>query len=756
MNNVPTIHPKKESIVETKHLALSGMHCASCIRIIENALQNVPGVQSAHVNFTDKTASVLINTDTPLEKLIYAVKKAGYEAKILSEQNDEDLKNQQEKQYYQQLFCKTLFASLIGLSLLIMSMTGLIPSVDNATGRFWNFFLTLMTLAVLIYSGGHFFKGGWKAFRVHQANMDSLIALGTGVAWFYSLIVVLLPYQFPSLARHVYFEAAAVIIALVNLGALLEWRARQQTSSAIKRLIGLRPKIARVIRDNQEIDIPIEEVIVGDKIRIRPGEKIPVDGIVIEGHSTVDESMLTGEPIPIEKTIKDFVIGGALNKSGTFIFSASQIGKETVLAKIIDAVQQAQNSRPQLARLADSISAIFVPLVIIIAILTATLWFDFGPEPKIAYMLVTSMAVLIIACPCALGLAVPISVMVGIGKAAEYGILIRHGDALQQAGTLTTLVFDKTGTLTIGKPRVIGIYPEKSWDENTILSYAASLEIGSEHPLAEAILQAAKERNLKMLQAGQFQDIPGHGVTAIIDNQQISLGNRALLEKKQIFLTDGIQKIESLANEGQTPIFITVNNKIAGIIAVADALKPDSIAAITRLKKMDFKLIMLSGDHQITAKAIAKQVGIDEVMAEILPQNKAEIIATLQSQGEKVGMVGDGINDAPALAQADVGFAIGSGTDVAIETAGITLMRNSLHGITDAILISKQTVRNMKQNLLGAFIYNIFGIPIAAGILFPFTGILLNPMIAGIAMALSSVTVVTNANRLRLFNPIEK
>jgi P-type Cu+ transporter len=736
--------------VENKFLAISDMHCASCVRTLENALKNVPGVQSAHVNFAEKTAMVAVKSETANEDLIQAVANAGYKATILASQHDEDLMQQQENHYYHQLFNKTLFAAFVGAPLLLMSMLNVMPSVETAMGRLWNGILLLLTFAVLIYSGGHFFKSAYKAFRIHQANMDSLIALGTGVAWLYSLLVVLLPLQFPVLARHVYLEAAVVIIALVNFGALLEWRSRRHTSSAIKHLIGLRPKTARVVRDNQEIDIPIEDVIVGDKIRLRPGEKVPVDGVVLEGSSTIDESMLTGEAIPVEKTVADLVTGGTLNKSGTIIFKTSRVGKETALAKIIAAVSQAQNSRPPIARLADTISSIFVPLVMIVAVFTAMLWFNLGPVPKVAYMLVTSMAVLIIACPCALGLAVPISVMVAVGKAAEHGILIRNGDALQQAGKLTLLVFDKTGTITIGKPRVMGIYPAEDSDEPTLLAFAASLEAGSEHPLAEAILQAAKERGVELLQTKQFHAVSGQGISAIVNNQQVSLGNEAFMMKQQIAIDHWLAKVDLLAKQGQTPIFIAVKSKIVGIIAVADALKSDSIAAVTRLKQMGFKLVMLSGDHRRTAEAIAKQVGIDNVIAEVLPEHKANVIAKFQAQGEKVAMVGDGINDAPALAQADVGFAIGSGTDIAIESAAITLMRSSLQGVADAIVISRQAVRNMKQNLFGAFIYNFIGIPIAAGVLFPVIGILLNPMIAGMAMALSSVTVVSNANRLRL------
>ncbi|MDX2165270.1 MAG: copper-translocating P-type ATPase [Gammaproteobacteria bacterium] len=652
----------------------------------------------------------------------------------------------EENSYVRSLLHKTLFAGAIGIPLFVMAM------LNISTGHDTNLVIATLTLIILIYSGGHFFRGGWNALRIQQANMDTLIALGTGVAWLYSTSVVLFPNYFPPLARHMYFEAAAVIITLINLGALLELRARQNTSSAIKRLIGLQPKTARVIRNNQELDIPIETVQIGDMLRVRPGEKIPVDGILIEGYSSVDESMLTGEPLPVEKTVNSILTGATLNKSGTFIFKATKIGSDTVLAKIIGIVQQAQSSKPAIARLADQISAIFVPIVMIIAILTALIWFNFGPEPNVAYILVTAMSVLIIACPCALGLAVPISVMVGIGKAAEYGILIRHGDALQQASQLQILVLDKTGTVTTGKPSLAEIHPMKSWDEKALLQLAASVEVGSEHALAEAIVEAAKERNITLLPTNQFETLPGRGAIAVINNQKIYLGNQALMEQQHIALENIIQQAESFAQQGQTPIYLAVNQKIAGIITVSDKVKPDSAKAIAQLKKMGLKIILLSGDHKMTANFTAKQVGIQDVIAEVSPADKASVIARLQTGGKKVGMVGDGINDAPALARADVGFAIGSGTDVAIESASITLMRSSLQGIADAMLISKYTVRNMKQNLFGAFIYNVLGIPLAAGILFPLTGLLLNPMIAGLAMALSSVTVVMNANRLRFLN----
>lgn len=657
--------------------------------------------------------------------------------------------------YYSSLITKTIVAAIVGVPLFLLEVTNNIPALQTELGYWTNVAFGLATLVVLIYSGGHFFISGWKALRAHTANMDTLIALGTGIAWLYSMIAILFTSLLPPMAQHVYFEAAAIIIALVNLGAILELRARRHISQAIQRLIKLQPKTARLVRDKEEIETPIDRLQLDDLIRVRPGEQIPIDGILIEGSSYVDESMLTGEPLPSEKKMGDKVIGGTLNKSGSFIFKASHIGKETVLAQIIHMVQQAQNSKPALARLADKISSYFVPTVLIIAVMTALIWLNVGIQPRVAYMLVTSMAVLVIACPCALGLAVPISVAVGIGKAAEYGILIRHADALQQAGQLTTIVLDKTGTITQGQPQVTGVYPLHEFDRKTVLMFAASLEISSEHPLAEAIVMSARKEGITLQNTSHFQAISGQGVSGIVDNQQTWLGNHWLMQEQQIPINELTEQANQLAAFGQTPVFVAVNQKVIGIITIADPIKPDSKRAIQRLQKMGLKVAMITGDHQITANAIASQVGIDDIMAEVLPKDKAGKIIELQTNGETVGMVGDGINDAPALAQADVGFAIGTGTDIAIESAGMTLMRGSLQGVADAIIISQQTIRNMKQNLFGAFIYNIIGIPIAAGILFPFIGILLNPMIAGAAMALSSVTVVANANRLRFLKPME-
>ncbi|MCS5712797.1 heavy metal translocating P-type ATPase [Candidatus Berkiella aquae] len=739
----------------TYHLALTGMSCASCVSRIEKALLAIPDVQNAQVNLVNQSAAVSTIKNIPVDVLIKAIKHAGYGASVINNlEEEESTKALIEKSYYRHLTYKTIFAAIVGFPLLVMGMLDFMPSLITPVGRQINIGLCFLTFLTLVYSGGHFFIGAWKALRNHAANMDTLIALGTGVAWLYSLFAILFTKWLPPLAQHVYFEAAIIIIALVNLGALLELRARRHTSGAIKRLMSLQPKTARIIRINEEIDIPIEDLLIADLVRVRPGEQIPVDGIVVEGQSHVDESMLTGEALPKEKKMNDKVVGGTLNKSGSFIFKTTRVGKETTLAQIIQLVQHAQNSKPALARLADQVAGVFVPVVMIIAILTALIWFNVGAEPRVAYMLVTSMAVLVIACPCALGLAVPISVMVGVGKAAEQGILIRQADALQQAGQVTTIVLDKTGTITLGKPQVTGVYAVQKMDEQQILIMAASLEVGSEHPLAEAIINAAKDRGHSLLPVTNFQAISGYGVNGTIQEKLIWLGNAKLMDLQKIPIEGALKnQTEQLAALGQTPLYLAVDEQVIGMITIADPIKPDSKEAIIQLQKMGLKVIMLTGDHHGTAQSIAAAVNISDVLAEVLPQDKAKKIAELQAMKHIVGMVGDGINDAPALAQADVGFAIGTGTDIAIESAGIILMSGSLQGIVNAMLISRQTVGNMKQNLFGAFIYNIIGIPIAAGILYPFTGLLLNPMIAGAAMAFSSVTVVGNANRLRFFNP---
>lgn len=734
----------------SKRLYVSDISCAGCVETIEAALKSVPGVDEVQVNFADRTVNV--SGDVPADTLIQAISKSGYTASIM-EDNTESERENKDLAHYKKLLKKTVISGIISLVIVAVTMLGLLPDVASFRGQISWGIVSLLTLFVLTYAGGRFFTGALKSFKNHNANMDTLIAIGTGVAWVYSTFVVLFPDSVSEIARHVYFDTATLIITFINLGSALEMRARGKTSEAIKRLIGLQPKTARVLREGSEVDIPIEQVQMDDIVRVRPGEKIPVDGELTEGSSHVDESMLTGEPVPVTKKVGDEVVGGSVNKSGSFLFKATRIGKDTALSQIIDMVRKAQNTKPEIGRLADKVSAIFVPIVLIIAVLTMLAWFNFGPPPQLTYMLVTTMAVLIIACPCALGLATPISVMVGVGKAAEYGVLIRKGDALQKAGQLTIVVLDKTGTITEGKPVVTAIEPSEGWSENELLKIASSVETNSEHPLAEAVVEASKEKNIELISIESFEAVSGHGVRALYQQKTVLLGNRKLMNDNGVNLGSLIESSEKLSKLGQTVIFVSVNGEAVGLLGISDPIKTDSKEAIQRLQKSGIKVVMLTGDNRATAETVASLVGVDDFIAEVLPQDKAHEITKLQELGEKVAMVGDGINDAPALAGSDVGFAIGTGTDVAIESADITLMRGSLHGVADAITISKATLRNIKENLVGAFGYNSLAIPIAAGILFPFTGLLLNPIIAGAAMALSSVTVVTNANRLRWFKP---
>ncbi|MFT5506530.1 MAG: Cu+-exporting ATPase, partial [Gammaproteobacteria bacterium] len=599
-------------------LSISGMSCAGCVASVENAIKNVDGVLLVNVNFAEHTAT--IEGAASAETLMKAVRDAGYDAAQLTGAEDESEKEAAEMTHYRQLIKKAAFASVIGVPLFAFGMTGMLPDFGETSGRLFWLGIGLLTALVLIYSGGHFFTGAWKSARNHNANMDTLIALGTGTAWLYSMAIVVNPDLVPLMARHAYFEAAVIIIALINLGSALEMRARGKTSEAIKRLIGLQPKTARVIRDGIEQDIDIETVALDDTLRVRPGERIAVDGIIIDGHSSIDESMISGEPIPVQKAMGDEVVGGTINKMGSFLFQAKRIGKDTMLSQIIDMVRTAQSSKPAIGRLADRVSSIFVPSVLIISVLTFLAWMNFGSgDQVISLAIVTTMTVLIIACPCALGLATPISIMVGVGKAAEYGILIRNGDALQQSGKLDTIVLDKTGTVTEGRPSVTSIIALNDWSEDELLKWGASLELGSEHPLAEAIVNAAKDRNMSFLKVAQFTAIAGHGVEATIENRAVLLGNRKLMAHHNIDISALDTKAHELTLQAQTPIFMAVDNIAAGLISVSDAIKSDSMAAIQRMHDIGLKVVLLTGDNLETAKAVARQVGIDEVIADVLP-----------------------------------------------------------------------------------------------------------------------------------------
>ena len=733
------------------HLAIDGMRCASCVAAVEKALRAVDGVTAASVNFAARSAR--IDGQAAAAALITAVDSAGYHAVEIVDENDaSEEKEAAEHAHYRQLLKKSGFALAVAVPALAFGFPAMLGGGMPHVVMSWGSpVLAVLTLAVMAYSGPQFFIGAWKSLRNHQANMDTLIALGMGAAWGYSLVVTLAPQLFPAGTAEPFWDVIAVVIGLVVLGQALEMRARGRTSEAVKRLIGLKPKTARVVRDGEEIDIPLAAVRVGDTLRVRPGEKIAVDGVVVEGLSSVDESMLTGEPMPVEKSSGSEVTGGTLNKTGTFLYRATRVGRDTALSRIIDMVRQAQGAKPAIGRLADKVAAWFVPAVLIIAVTAFVIWFDFGPQPRLSHAMIAAVTVLVIACPCALGLATPMSVMVGVGKAAEHGILIRNGEALQQAGQLTTIVLDKTGTVTLGRPVVTGITPTADFSEDLLLHLAASLEVGSEHPLAAAIIEAAEQRSVEIARTDNFEAIAGLGVFGYVHHKLVRFGNQKLMRKHGIDCTPLKSAAGQAAARAETPMYVAVDGKLAGMIAVSDPLKPESAAAIAQLRALGLRVIMLTGDNAATAKAVAAQVGIDEVFAEVLPQHKDKKIEQLMAEGEKVGMVGDGINDAIALTRADVGFAIGTGTDVAIESADITLMSGSLASVPAAIAISRATMKNIRQNLFGAFIYNALGIPVAAGLLFPLFGLLLNPMIAGAAMALSSVTVVSNAGRLRFF-----
>lgn len=740
-------------------IGIQGMYCASCVAKVEKALKHTPGVLSASVDLAGEQAFVeYISEQVQIADLRSAIESTGYKATVTPTEEAVDTEALGREQEYQSLTRKWIFAAVIAVPVMIVGYPGWFPVLRDLSGGVVQLLWILsgaFTLPVLLYSGSHFFRGAWSAFKHHSADMNTLIAVGTAAAWLYSGVAVLFPGIFPEGTTEPFYDVVAVVIALVVLGQALELRAKGRTSEAIKKLMGLQAKTARVVRNNQEIDIPVEEVLVGDLVIVRPGEKIPVDGKLAEGSSAVDESMLTGESIPVEKKVGDEVIGSTINKTGTFKFRATKVGKDTALAQIVKMVQDAQGSKAPIAKLADQVSAYFVPAVMMIAVVAFVLWFDFGPQPALVYALVASVSVLIIACPCALGLATPISLMVGVGKGAENGILIRSGEALQTAQGLDTIVLDKTGTITKGKPELTDVVSltNPGWSQDELLKFAAAVEKGSEHPLGEAIVEGAKKKGLVIPGLEDFNAIPGHGVEGKVEGKAIILGNLKLMGDRKIELSDLDKEAERLAEEGKTPMFVAVNGQAAGIIAVADTVKEDSRGAIAALKTLGIEVVMLTGDNKRTADAIARQVGVDRVLAEVLPEDKAHNVHLLQVEGKKVAMVGDGINDAPALAQADVGLAIGTGTDVAIEASDITLITGSLKGVVTAIEISKATMSNIKQNLLGAFLYNTLGIPIAAGVLYPFFGVLLSPIIAGAAMAFSSVTVVTNANRLRRWRP---
>ncbi len=735
-------------------LKIEGMHCASCVSRVEKSLRALPGVVEAVINLNLEEARVTYVPEmVDTGQMKKAIQDVGYQMAEGVGDVAEDWEEQRWLNAYRKLKLKLIFAASFTIPILIISMLNILPFLNSLSREIRWLILFLLTTPVMMFAGSQFFTAAWKALRHFSADMNTLISVGTGSAYLYSTVTTFLPSLFPSSLQHVYYDTAAVIITLILFGRLLEARAKGRTSDAIKRLIGLQPKTARIIKNGKEEDIAIEDVKLGDRILVRPGERIPVDGIVQEGYSSVDESMITGESIPVEKNSGDKVIGATINKTGSFTFVASRVGKDTMLSQIVRLVQEAQGSKAPIQRLADIIAGYFVPVVILLAMITFIIWMVLGPFPQLTYALIAFISVLIIACPCALGLATPTSIMVGTGKGAELGILIKNAEALETAHKITAVLLDKTGTVSEGEPVVTDVVTFNGFSRDELLQLAASVEKASEHPLGEAIVKSAADCQIKLLATSDFRAMPGQGVSAMVANHQILVGNVKMLEENGIALDPIARLHEQYADEGKTPMYTVKNKQVAGIIAVADPIKTDSAEAVARLKKMGIKVFMITGDHPKTARNIAKQVGIEEFYAEVLPDQKAAYVKKMQDQGYVVAMVGDGINDAPALAQADVGIAIGTGTDIAMEASDITLISGNLSEVVVALELSRATMRNIKQNLFGSFFYNSMGIPVAAGILYPFFGILLSPMIAAAAMAASSVTVVSNALRLRRFKP---
>ena len=739
-------------------LPIQGMNCAACARRIETALGKTPGVRRANVNFATHRATIEYDAQqTSPEQLVGRIQDVGYKAILPSPSSEvaEDVEQAAGDAEFNALRRKFLVAAVLTLPVLVIAMShGRIPLLAFPGV---NWLQLALTTPVVFYCGAQFYQRAWAALRHGAADMNTLIALGAGAAYLYSTAATIAPGFFaPAVGEHhgeaavpVYFEAAAAIIALILLGRMLEARAKGRTGEAIRRLLGLQPKTASVLRDGVEIDVPVEQVLVGDRIVVRPGEKIPVDGLVEDGVSAVDESMLTGESLPVEKKAGDEVFGATINRTGSFRFRATKVGRDTALQQIVRLVQQAQGSKAPIARLADVVSGIFTPIVLGIALVTFVAWFALAPpDVRLSMALVNAVSVLIIACPCALGLATPTAIMVGTGRGAELGVLIKGGEALETAHKLQTLVLDKTGTITRGQPVVTDVV-SFGLPEQDLLRLAASAERGSEHPLGEAIVAEAHARGMPLDQPSRFNAVAGHGIEVLLDGQAVLVGNARLMAERGIAIESAESRAAALAAEGKTAMFVAVDGRLAGILAVADPVKPESRPALDRLRQMGLELVMITGDNRRTAEAVARQVGIERFFAEVLPEGKAEQVRRLQAEKKLVGMVGDGINDAPALAQADVGIAIGVGTDVAIEAADITLIRGDLHGVAAAMALSRATIRTIRQNLFWAFIYNVIGIPVAAGVLYPLFGVLLSPILAGAAMSFSSVSVVTNSLRLR-------
>jgi Cu+-exporting ATPase len=767
-----------EGPVETVVIPVSGMTCAACQGRVQRVLQAEAGVVEASVNLMLRNAVIKYDSRTTSPRVLVAViKKTGYEAELpsvaqsaLAEQTAQDAAQELE---YRQLRRKAALTGIAALAAMVLSMplmfasepgphdTGsfmawamaLVSWLDVAPSGFWSYTLMALTIGVMAGTGRHFYVRAWSAFRHRSADMNTLIAVGTGAAFLYSVPATVVPdllVQY-GVKADVYYEAVVMIVALILMGHALEARAKRQTSFALRRLAALQPQTARVVRNGAESEVAIGNVRSGDIVVVRPGERIPLDGDIVSGIAVVDESMLTGEAMPVEKQPGDKVIGGTINKSGAFRYQATTIGADSVLSHVIKLMRDAQGSRAPIQKLADQVSAVFVPVVLSLAVATFVVWFIAVDQSPLAGAFAAAVAVLIIACPCAMGLAVPTALMVATGKGAEHGILIKGGEALQRAGRITAVVLDKTGTITEGRPAVTEVVmaADVGWSKEELLGWVASLESSSEHPVAEAIVTMAKERAVQLIEPDSFQSLTGRGVSGVVGGAAIAVGNEALMAEHGITSASLRPDADRLAEEGKTPLYVSVNGQLAGLIAVADPIKPSSVTAIRDLKQMGLTVAMLTGDHGKTARAVACQVGIDRVAASLLPDGKVAAIEQLQREGHVVAMVGDGINDAPALARADVGMAIGTGTDIAIEASDVTLMRGDLHSVTSAFRLSRATTRTTKQNLFWAFLYNVVGIPVAAGALYPIVGLMLSPIFASAAMTLSSVSVVANSLRLR-------
>ncbi|HWM93161.1 MAG TPA: heavy metal translocating P-type ATPase [Thermoanaerobaculia bacterium] len=783
--------PATDPAASTKiTIPVSGMTCAACQAGVQKTLQRQPGVKDASVNLMMGNAAVTYDPAvTRPETLVGAIRDIGYGAEIPSAERtafeEQEARDKAQAEELRELRLKAILSGLAGAVAMIVSMplmapagghlhephggpvadpfmrwamNSLSPALERVLPwlyqidtRVLSYGLLVLTVGIMAWAGRHFYTRAWSSFRHHSADMNTLIAVGTGAAFLYSVLATVAPGFFVSrgLQPDVYYEAVVIVIALILAGNALEARAKSRTSTALRGLIALQPKTARVLRGTEEIDVPVDEVHPSDTVVVRPGERIPVDGEVLSGASAVDESMLTGESMPVEKSAGDRVIGGTINRTGAFRYRATTLGAESTLARIVKLLREAQGSRAPIQRLADRISAVFVPVVLQIAIATFVIWFVAADSAPAVRAFAAAVAVLIIACPCAMGLAVPTAVMVATGRGAEMGVLIKGGEALQRAGDITHVVLDKTGTVTEGRPTVTDIVTSGEIPSEELLRLVASLEASSEHPLADAIVRHARDLGLSLVQAEQFQSVTGRGATGIVDGAALAAGNERLMDDYAVRVEPLQSDAERLTGQGKTPVYVAVDGKLAGLLAVADPIKPTSREAVARLKRMGLQVVLLTGDNRRTAEAIAQQAGIDRVVAGVLPEGKVEEVRRLQQEGAVVAMVGDGINDAPALALADVGIAIGSGTDIAIEASDVTLMRGDLRGVADAIALSRRTMKTMKQNLFWAFIYNVVGIPIAAGALYPVFGLLLSPILASAAMAFSSVSVVTNSLRLR-------